>query len=754
MDKLSLGGRLRQLWAWGASALVAAAVAVPGLTVSRPLPAGAPGFGHEVIVDHQRLAGEPSTSVSPVTNSAGYRDIYISAPYGFSTTASFIWKSEDGGQTFHLIGGQVPPGGKPNTCAGGGDSSIVNNSAGNLYFADLQGLTEVSASVSTNGANSFTSTCFAANNGNFPVDRPWLSTYGDPLTTGREYLTVDQTEACTVNCGLGQAGSNLVELTQASGLAASTQTFTPLPPQEVEPDGIISGTVVNQSNRDLYLVHTGFTDATGKITGGGDANGNDNAIVVDRFPGGYAQSTATPIPPTSVSVCAPYNTATRAICDSDTVFHAPLATTGNSSVTVGQDFSPMAIDRAGDLYVAWSQASVDPSTGSVNGPSTIYMATSTNQGATWSNPIVVSTHVAGLGTSVFPSIAAGSTGRVDVVWYGTTTLGSCPSQPCGPSAINGSWNVYMAQTLNAVTSGKPNASPTFATTQVNEVPAHYGAICTFGISCTTGGDRGLLDFLSVVADPSGAADVSWANSANTNYQNSSSTLAEPQSSAVVVFAKQVSGPGLYGSAISGPVPLLNSAAGSADSYFAGNGAETAAPANSNVDIVSSSIAADPGKDSDGDNDNYLLVTMKVGSLSSLLVPSLGTDADHVLIWLTRWEVPVASPSVTDQGHFFYAAMESDNGAAPTFYDGETVCGVFTDHCKDINYPPGHTITGSYTTSGTITLLVPRADLPSVKVDQKLFSVTGLTATEATPATTGTALFNVINSTPPYDAKPH
>jgi hypothetical protein len=39
------------------------------------------------------------------------------------------------------------------------------------------------------------------------------------------------------------------------------------------------------------------------------------------------------------------------------------------------------------------------------------------------------------------------------------------------------------------------------TVTVTEYPNHYGSICEFGLACTTGGDRGLLDFLQVQADP-------------------------------------------------------------------------------------------------------------------------------------------------------------------------------------------------------------------------------------------------------------
>lgn len=719
---------------WIAAVLVAVPLVITANQVAVTAATPTPQFGHEVVVDHQRVAGEPSLSISPTLNSGGYHDIYVSAPFGFSTTASFVWKSKDGGQTFHLVGSEVPPDGKPaTTCAGGGDSSIVNDTAGNLYFSDLQGLTNVSNSVSTDGGNTFVGTCNTAND--VGVDRPWLSTYGNPLTTGRLYMTVDQIEQCTVNCGLGQAGSNMLELTQTSGAAAQAQVFSPLPAQQLEPDGIVSGTVVNQNNGDLYIVHTGLTDSNGTIIGGGDANGNTNAIVVDRFPGGYSQSTATPIPPTSISLCSPYNP-TAAPCQSETVFHAPLDAGGNSTVTTGQDFSPMAIDSNGDLYVAWSQAPVDAS-GNIAGPSTIYMATSTNNGATWSAPINVSASIPSLQTNLFPAIAAGAKGAVDIVWYGTPTLGSCPSQPCGSGAINGVWNVYMAQTLNAVSkNGTPNAAPSFSTTQVSEYSNHYGPICTMGIGCTTGGDRGLADFIQVQVEPNGAADVVWADSANTDFNS--------ESSAIIAFAHQTSGNGLYGSAIKGPAPAFGSASGSPNSYFAGNGSETAAPANSNVDIVNSSLSETK------DHKSYT-VTMRVGNLSSLLAGATLGGPD--LIWMTRWELPTTSPTASNQGHIFYAAMESDAGGTPSFYDGESTCGVTGGtHCKYLAYPSQHAVSGSYTSSGTITITVPISDVGNNPTGE-LYSVTGLTGTQATSSSTGSSIFNVIDSTPPYDVKP-
>jgi hypothetical protein len=118
-----------------------------------------------------------------------------------------------------------------------------------------------------------------------------------------------------------------------------------------------------------------------------------------------------------------------------------------------------------------------------------------------------------------------------------------------------------------------------------------------------------------------------------------------------------------------------------------------------------------------------------------------------LIWLTRWELPNPNPTTASQGHFFYAGMESDGGRPPVFYDGDSACGIASTHCKLLTYPPAHSVTGRYTPSGTITIKVPIADVGG---SGSLHSVTGLTATQTQPSSSGTAIFNVIDSTPSYN----
>lgn len=677
------------------------------------------GFGREVIVDHQRVGGEPSIALD------GQDRVYVSAPYGFSTTASFVWRSTDHGQSFHLVPGNLPPAGKPNvTCVGGGDSGLAVDSVNRLYFVDLQGLTDVSNSVSSDQGATWLSTCNAANVAG--VDRPWIAAFGDPQNGGALYQTVDNVNQCIGACeaDLGQVGSNVLTLTRSQ----DGVTFTPLPGQQIEPDGIVSG-IVTDSSGGVYIAHTGLTDSNGNLVGGSDANGNDNAIIVVRFPNGYDSATSTPLL-TGQTLCQ----VSPATCSTNIVYHAPLdSATGNSTVTVGQDFAPIAIDRAGNLYVVWSQANVDPSSGLIDATSQIYMSVSTDHGAHWGTPVRVTAATPTLQTSLFPWIAAGDPGRVDIVWYGTPTLGACPSQPCGSGALQAHWSVMMAQSLNAISRGAPNPSPSFSTTQVSEISNHYGAICTMGIGCTTGGDRGLLDFLSVTTGLQGEANVVWADAVNNNFSGG-------EASAIIAFSRQISGPSLYASvgSVSGGTPASGSAAGSPDAFYSANGLATQASGNL---ILKSASVTMPDK-------QHYRFTINVADLSTLLVdPTLGgTDA----LWMVRWEVPDPNGA----GHTYFAAMESDGGQAPTFFDGETQV-ISTTHGKILTYPPAHNIQGSFTASGsggTIMLTVPVADVGG-NSSATLYAIAGLTATQNTPSSSGDSIFNQIDSTGAFDFKP-
>src|SRR5438094_3035095 len=287
-----------------------------------------------------------------------------------------------------------------------------------------------------------------------------------------------------------------------------------------------------------------------------------------------------------------------------------------------------------------------------------------------------------------------------------------------------------AKSLNAVVKGLPNPSPSFTTTRVSEISNHDGAICTMGIGCTTGGDRGLLDFLSVTVGLQGEANVVWADAVNQNFNGGTS-------SPLIAFNRQVAGPSLYANVgqVSGASPASGSGAGSPDAFYSANGAMIAA--SQNLTLRSASVSMpDP---------QHYRFQISVGSLSTLLVsPTLGgTDT----VWLVRWEVPDANGA----GHTYFAGMESDAGQAPSFFDGETST-INTNHGKFMTYPPAHTIAGSFTPLGVITLDVPVADVGG-NSKAALISITGLTVTQATPSSTGDTIFNQIDATRPFDLKP-
>ena len=222
------------------TAVVAFVLVAPASAASKPL------FGREVIVDNQRITGEPSISID------GQDRIYVSTPYGFLTTASFVWRSTDHGMSFHLVPGNAPPVGKPLvTCAGGGDSGLAVDTKNRLYFVDLQGLTDVSNSVSSDQGANWLTTCDAANDTG--VDRPWIAAFGDPQSGGALYQTVDEVEQCIGSCipNLGEVGSNIVELTRSQ----DGVTFTPLPAQQIEPDGIVSAIKTDAQRWGLHLAY-------------------------------------------------------------------------------------------------------------------------------------------------------------------------------------------------------------------------------------------------------------------------------------------------------------------------------------------------------------------------------------------------------------------------------------------------------------------------------------------------------------------
>jgi hypothetical protein len=119
-------------------------------------------------------------------------------------------------------------------------------------------------------------------------------------------------------------------------------------------------------------------------------------------------------------------------------------------------------------------------------------------------------------------VEAGDAGRVDVVWYGTTTPGLSPQDvPAGTT-----WDVYMAQSMNLFSN-----KPTFKQVKVTPSPMHVGGICTSGTGCGSS-DRDLLDYFMVDIDSRGFANIAYA-------EDGATAVAE------IRFVGQTGGPGVF-----------------------------------------------------------------------------------------------------------------------------------------------------------------------------------------------------------------
>src|SRR5438105_3060053 len=471
---------MRAALALGAAALGFGVVAASGGSVaasSAPPPAK---FSHGVAVDEQRAGFEPDSAPDPAHSNV----IYTSVPNGFSTTAGFIWSSNDHGRSYNLIPGNVPQAGlasgKPATCAGGGDTDLRTDSAGGLYFADLQGLTNVSSSASQDGGSTWASTC--ATYLNAPVDRMWDGVRGS-LAGGNLQLYQD-VDAVNQPNGNNLIGNQLVDVYSNDGVvfqpvfnpnfAADCGTATTLTDCVTSDEGISGNQIVDPGA--VYIVHTSATQG---------------AVIMEKGDVSASPTTAT--------------------WTHETVYDGGSYADGNPKQLTGYLFSVTAQDRAGNLYAVWAQGpQCDPQTdllgnaipgpnncnqgqidlsSHLTAPTAVYYAFQRSGSDTWSQPSRVS--LPG-GTSVMPWITAGDNGRIDIVYLHTSeTSESVTDSNNGTNYTmygsdflsHANWDVYMAQSLTAA------SAPSFTTSKATEYPNKYGTVCTNGLLCGGTDDR-------------------------------------------------------------------------------------------------------------------------------------------------------------------------------------------------------------------------------------------------------------------------
>lgn len=720
-----------------ASALAGPALARPllGSTANTAVTSTNPfRFSHEVVVDEQRSGFEPDIEVGPGDV------LYTSMPFGSSTGISWLWSSLDHGNSFQLVPGQLLGTGRLLTCPqGGGDTELQLDPSGDLFFSDLQNLTNLTDSVSTNGGATFTSNC--ASQPNTIVDRMWYAIQGNyrggnPTSNFRIYEDYDAVAQGANPAGLG---SNQLVLTASNNGLSFVPVINTNPSGSclggaaydcVTSDEGISGNLKIAPNGDVLIAHT-------------TADGNQIQVSRGSVSGTYPALTAS----------WKSTILDQALCPD---FPVDTSHIGDSEICGATNFATIAEDSAGHFYVSFaSQKMTDINLGGSptlvpTGPYEVYVAASSD-GVHWGTPVQVSS--APDTSNAFPWLTAGSNGRVAVAWYAanetheaTTSSGvngTLASQTAAPDPYgyrfdelnHAEFSVQVGVSLDAL-----NSRPAYTVSTVSEHPIKYGPICTQGLDCSvTQGDRSLGDFLQINHDARGALVVSYVDDTS-NYYSVGPTGAVASSGPSVVV-RQIAGPSLTSGTISGPgngpgVPVGSVTDPVGDAFYSANGMRT--PAGSNLDLTYASLSRYAGG---------VLVTMRVHNLSSLAVnPAAGGTTGEWIMRFTTYD-----PGRNGNGNIYYAGMESVAGGAPRFFAGQPQASQVPAVGLTV-FDSSTSVPGSYNpATGTITIELPFSALGGHGVGTELYSATAFTATTTgSLAGSQTGYFNQVDATTPFD----
>ncbi len=690
----------------------AAAAPIAG---SPPVPP-APVFGSPTVVDNYRPGFEPDVAVDK-SPSGGGQTIYTSTPFGFSTTQSFIERSDDGAASFHNVAGNLS--GKPLTCYGGGDTEAqVDPVSGSLFFSDLQGLTNFSNSRSDNKGATFSTSC--ASVAGVGVDRQWLALdtnggtteVGTGAAAGRSYFDYDN-----VAQDLGTLSNQLVINQSVDGVqygstcpggAACSGPATPISPDEGLPGNLIVDNTASSHRHSVYAAHTNSAQT-----------GINVSICRGAATGVPVNAAAAADYCTDPTATAPNSAGSLVSTHWHEVNVDPVSTS-----QIDKAFNVIAIDTAGNLYMTWASAPIDPNdtTKAQLAPAQIYLSVSTDGGETWSARKQV--NAPAQATNIFPWISAGDPGHVDIAWYGSQqTTGKVPFD--SDSLNTGLWDVYLAQSMDAL-----DGAPTFGRTTVSDHHVKYGNISTGGLGGSS--DRSLGDYMQVQTGVNGEAVVSYVDDTSTgrNQDFTGGTGQSPAEAAgPTMIARQVGGLSLYTAKgdLGGATARVGSVTDRAGDQFVASGGQTTA--GSPAEDLSGVSVSRPDA-------THLTITMatKDANLAADLTPPAtvaaaaggATTAVYLVRWAERYE-----PTLLD-GAIRYVGMQSTAGGPPSFYTGTSTC-VASARCKFFSYPATTTVPGTIS-QNTITWTVPLSAIGNPTTGSSLYSVTGSDAVQNGPST--------------------
>ena len=706
MDRISWRDSNLSSWLWKVGIIALAAGIVLGLQAYHPssLPSYAatpPAFARPVVSGIQGLGYEQDIRIDT------HGRTYTSVPDGGPTGSSWIWRSLDHGKTFKWIPNATPITGTVQMCQGGGDTELATDSKDNLY-ANILSLANFSTARSSDQGTNFTPPACTAVTG-AGVDRQWYAVDGDPTTTGSLYLAYDAVVQGTPTCPGGAAPNNEMVLARspAAGVGATAGVVFAPPKSITGPcnEGIMGNNEVSPVTHHIFIPH--------------------NTDQYDQIRMGRCQAVDFTVDPTGLS-CV----------------DLPVAAFTGTAVAAG-NFTTMAIDSAGKLYVVWEQAGCSPCHfGPQNMPSAtitsnthLMFSSSADEGATWSAPRELA--MPGLNNAVYAFAAGGDAGRLDVAFYGTASVPPClgAATCAGPDAIYGDWGVYMLQTLDGGLTWSP---PILA----SEHFVHRGSLQT--LIGGQAGDRTLGDFMQMRIGLSGEANITYGESNN---------IGSPLHLAQAMFVRQNAG-----STVLARKPVYCGVPAQTNRVFDPSGDATFDAAGRvgayqpNMDILESDISQpDP---------QHYQVRMTVADLTSLL-PSDPLEGS-TLVWSTQWHVP--SSTDPNGGKIFHAYMEATKGSAPTFWEGEN--GFFAGNGGNgmVDYPGTNQVTGTFTAGApaVITISIPASLVTEAgAISSNLYSVTAATMSLASPASEnaptlsgiGGVPFNLVDVAEPYDYIP-
>jgi hypothetical protein len=435
-------------------------------------------FSSSTVVDPQRTEGEPLVFVP------GDGTIWESGPWGASTNNSFIHRSTNDGKEFHLV---ADTGLRPDLPPGGGDTDIVVDDQGTVYFSDLEALTQLSTAVSNDNGMNWRKNPVSIQN-TPAVDRQWYAVDNGASSSASDNTIFFAFHQTAVGTFIYSSPGSLGPTDPVGGLVWQSTGTLPGGTQPIAADAICAKLHFDPVTRNLYYACDEGNHI--RVTVGHVAVGQRTGIQ-------YTNYTAPPTP-------------------------------GGGNVL--NLFPTLTTDQAGNVYVAW----IDKTNFN------LYYAFSTDQGKSWSAPVRVNN--SGSATNEFDWAQGGTPGRMTLAWYGTpkVAVGGSDGMPSSLTDL-GAATAYPWYGNAALIKGANTAAPQILQARFTQKPMHYGAICNSGTSCATNpsADRQMADFFGFDLAANGGLRVVYDDTTNDD------------DGAGLFVTRQIAGQTVYGTNLDG-----------------------------------------------------------------------------------------------------------------------------------------------------------------------------------------------------------